>query len=526
MLRRLEGVFLEYREAGGTEGDWAPALNSSSLQIDFVPLESSYGYASVDWPVVAILGGAYELRARAQCRGSALSQATPPPGMDSAVTKTIPGLIDRLPPKQFGPARPVGNYVPGSAIAVDFSELVLCSRPYRFQVALAIEGIAQEFNKDNLVVVCEGRTIAISFDLAGELQLSSFSGRKATMTVTNVLDLANNPTEIPVLNTFTFAPNVVGNRDERITWLTGVPPTGGSRRRSWAGHAQNFERAAALLLSVNPDRVKFERLPGPGSPAAASMVFQVIFRPQVNGAASRSDRPALDLAAALFFWATGGAVPGAYEREVSAIDRRASDGSVPTEFAPYVKALKWLSSHPGVWRAMQLMSKPVGPEGQGAVSVLPSSSAMPTITSGGNGSPDRTVDKGSGVDGSSKVNVGGSSGSDNDTADLYFGLLLTCGVLMIVMLAATAFCALKLQKGQLRSEQQLQKLISAQTSLQSVRQVQVPSSPVAVRYTDPARLRSAFIPPGPAQLGEVVYAWDERGAPATRSFAISRATGL
>ncbi len=93
--------------------------------------------------------------------------------MDSFVSPSIHGIIDRTPPEKFGqgllPAN--GKYLPGDEISATFVEKIDCSRPFNFAASMTIDtNPVQVLSGVDLSIYCDGNQIMIEIS-----SLSSFA---------------------------------------------------------------------------------------------------------------------------------------------------------------------------------------------------------------------------------------------------------------------------------------------------------------------------------------------------------------
>jgi len=121
--------------------EWQQALDVDSQPIDVRLSENSFGFASPYWNAAALSDGIYQIRYFSQCSASA---GDVPPGTDGSTSAIITGRIDRTAPSVFGLIEPTDQqFFLGDEVSFTFDEELRCSKPYRFQVNLKVEGISQ-----------------------------------------------------------------------------------------------------------------------------------------------------------------------------------------------------------------------------------------------------------------------------------------------------------------------------------------------------------------------------------------------
>ncbi|EDQ87631.1 uncharacterized protein MONBRDRAFT_33191 [Monosiga brevicollis MX1] len=182
---RLEGVHLMYRRVGDV--DWTYARNASGDILNFMYDESDYGYSSLNWAVDGVLDGEYELQTAAECTAAGLD---PPDGINEVFSSIISGRIDREAPEIFSQPEPVdGVFSAGDVISVKMTEDILCSRPFLFYLSVDIDGLLQ-LGTNDVDIKCSGDTLSLS--LYRHFSAATLAGTSVTVTITNLLDLAQN----------------------------------------------------------------------------------------------------------------------------------------------------------------------------------------------------------------------------------------------------------------------------------------------------------------------------------------------
>ena len=256
---RLQSVLLEFRRVGDVR--WKVARNEDNQMADFKELESSFGFARLLWNTAALPDGAYELRASALCHPASLN---PPDGINDNFSTLLRGLVDRVPPRLFTavPEPADGLLSPGDEIGLEFTEEILCSRPFSFAVAVRV-GSKLQLGLSDLDVICEGRRLRVS--LARRLSPASLAGQEVQVNVSLIQDLALNKLAAPIRWHFQVA-------EDASAVEVAVEISGLQLAQAWepalADHdsAGYHAFAAALLaelaaaLGVSPSRVEVATL--------------------------------------------------------------------------------------------------------------------------------------------------------------------------------------------------------------------------------------------------------------------------
>lgn len=79
----------------------------------------------------------------------------------------------------------------GEPLIFEYDKELDCSQPFWFTVRIMVSEIERDFNKDNIIVVCEDRMIGVQFD-GSNFDLSKLEGNTATITLSDVVDTSNN----------------------------------------------------------------------------------------------------------------------------------------------------------------------------------------------------------------------------------------------------------------------------------------------------------------------------------------------
>ena len=170
--------------------------------VDFAEpgVEDAYGSAHVAWDVSGISDGDYELMARTVCDHVDGAE----PEFNWIPSAIIMGTIERKPPRLFGLPQPShGELFVGDAVSFTFQEPVECRQPFRFDLTVNVEGL-EPLSKDNLLVVCEDRTISFLFDPT-KTRLDRVVDNEVQMSLADVKDLSQNALEDPVEHALAFA---------------------------------------------------------------------------------------------------------------------------------------------------------------------------------------------------------------------------------------------------------------------------------------------------------------------------------
>jgi hypothetical protein len=139
--------------------------------------------------------------------------------MDESSSISITGLIDRDAPQQFGAVEPPkGKYFPGQIMSVSFDEPVKCSKPYAFTLSLKVEDMDRTFNKRNMLVVCEGRKISVTFTAFHNYE--KMMGKDAVFKVGRVEDLAGNELVEPAKSEFTVQKIKTEDAEVQVSFLS------------------------------------------------------------------------------------------------------------------------------------------------------------------------------------------------------------------------------------------------------------------------------------------------------------------
>lgn len=194
-----------------------------------------------------------------------VSSANAPEGMDSRNSEIITGIIDRRPPQRFSevPEPADGFFSPGDEISVEFDEELNCRPPLPIVLTMVIGENKFVFHETDVLIVCSGRKVSIS--LAQKVSLAAVKGLLATVTLSNVADLASNVLTEPVKWSFVFAA-VVSQADAsaRVSGLILEVPCKKIYNDPTNAVTVAFVAAVvkdiAAALDTNPKRITIENL--------------------------------------------------------------------------------------------------------------------------------------------------------------------------------------------------------------------------------------------------------------------------
>ena len=201
---RLKQVYLKYRKLGSVAWNIAKILNQNDQLVDAdyaqEGIEDDYGYGTLGWAFQAsqLKDGDYEIIVQSICEPI----PNAPAEYNSFSTSIIEGTVDRESPSVFGQISfDKSNkkvFVKGE-IEVNFSEDILCKKPYTFSIDITYKDWL--LDNDNLKIKCSEDTLRFVVKIGTG---SKWVGKKVTITITDVYDLANNIMNEPYSNTFRF----------------------------------------------------------------------------------------------------------------------------------------------------------------------------------------------------------------------------------------------------------------------------------------------------------------------------------
>jgi len=187
---RLEHVYLKYREVGTNAWNIAKVLdNNQLLNADYAQegIEDNYGYATLNWAFEAsqLKDGDYEVIAQSVCKPIPNSPAE----YNSFSTSIIEGTVDREIPSVYGlTSIEQNNNVldVDQEVIINFSEDILCSKPYKFSIAINSEA---NLDEDDLQIKCLKDIINFHIKKSSS---STLAGKRASLIISGVQDLVGN----------------------------------------------------------------------------------------------------------------------------------------------------------------------------------------------------------------------------------------------------------------------------------------------------------------------------------------------
>lgn len=157
---------------------------------------------SFEWDASEEIDGDYELRLRTQCAS----------GSSSYSSLVLNGRVDTRAPEHVIQGE-VQDYMSGDEILFAYNEPLLCVEPRVFTAELSIRGYDAEsdsnpdgtvvFTENQLGLLCEGSHINIG--LPATIDIERAAGKRATLTLIGVRDLARNVQDRDVEYNFRFA---------------------------------------------------------------------------------------------------------------------------------------------------------------------------------------------------------------------------------------------------------------------------------------------------------------------------------
>ncbi|EDQ84448.1 uncharacterized protein MONBRDRAFT_12796 [Monosiga brevicollis MX1] len=278
---RLESVLLQYRPFGASS--WTTAQNASGQPAELKELESSFGYASVDWKVDGIADGEYELRVFSRCSVASLAA---PDGINDFQSVSLLGTVDRSLPRVFAMYPRASTLADtGADVEVIFTEPLQCTRPFTFSVKASI-GDSISVSERVLDVICQGHAIKLS--IAKTFSASLLSGKTVEIEIANVYDKAGNKVRQPVSWVYQYrevadaTPSAVelDGLKFAVTWNAAWAD---SSSTAFAEFAEQLQGELASLLQVSASRISVESL----RESASDGMVLVALRIEVQGGSSR-----------------------------------------------------------------------------------------------------------------------------------------------------------------------------------------------------------------------------------------------
>merc|ERR1711935_1129990 len=182
----LTKVQLLYRQIGSL--DWKNRAQASNGDLDLATSdakEDGYGYVTAEWNLGQLKDGKYEVMARSVCEMN-------PTVFKYSTSKIAILQLDTSPPEPFQfPSKADALHV-GEPLIFEYNEELDCSEPSLFTVVISVSGSSRAFNKDNTIVVCEGRMIGVQFDGSKFNLDDELAGKTANITLSDVYDTSYN----------------------------------------------------------------------------------------------------------------------------------------------------------------------------------------------------------------------------------------------------------------------------------------------------------------------------------------------
>ncbi|EGD82345.1 hypothetical protein PTSG_03009 [Salpingoeca rosetta] len=267
---RLKGVIVEYKRHIDGDTAWMPARDKSGNTLEISGQANEYGYVTVWWDVSGLLEGEHDLRIRARCEKS-INQV--PDGIDEQYSQVAFGVVDRTPPRVLGTPEPAdGEYKPGDMISFEFDEAIQCSKPFQFEVRMEVDGLDRVFDNSNMVIVCEGRKIAMS--LRRGFTWDDVNAKSAQLALGMVTDKYGNAVQQNIMLFFTFATLSLHDATAHVSGLklktafdrafynTSSPlyKATANKVRSDIAHALGINPSRVMVVGLSPvDSIEFDR---------------------------------------------------------------------------------------------------------------------------------------------------------------------------------------------------------------------------------------------------------------------------
>jgi uncharacterized protein YxeA len=186
----LEVVRLQYRPVPG-DGSWINILELPADSFANDPV-----FKIVQWDMMELKDGFYELRAVADCEGTIGGDLSP------GISEVIRVVKETEAPELFGAPQPAdGILSSGDEISITFNELINCNKVFD------ADGVGTNFNMNNIALIdtetgtlvpfssqCVGEKIIIT----PEVQSRFINDKTLRAVATNIEDLAGNSMEVPI----------------------------------------------------------------------------------------------------------------------------------------------------------------------------------------------------------------------------------------------------------------------------------------------------------------------------------------
>lgn len=186
----LDVVRLQYRPIPG-DGSWINILELPADSFANDPV-----FKIVQWDMMELKDGAYELRAVADCSGTIGGDLSP------GISEVIRVVKETEAPELFGAPQPAdGILSQGDEISITFNEPINCNEVFD------ADGIGSNINLNNIALINTetGALVPFSSQCVGdkiiitpEIQSRFINGKILRAVATDIEDLAGNPMEVPV----------------------------------------------------------------------------------------------------------------------------------------------------------------------------------------------------------------------------------------------------------------------------------------------------------------------------------------
>ncbi|NRA52018.1 MAG: hypothetical protein HRU12_23060, partial [Phaeodactylibacter sp.] len=186
----LDTVRLQYRPIPG-DGSWINILELPADSFANDPV-----FKIVQWDLMDLKDGAYELRAVADCSGTIGGDLSP------GISEIIRVVKETEAPELFGAPQPADGILSrGDEISITFNEQINCNKVFD------ADGIGSNINLNNIALVDTetGALVPFSSQCVGdkiiitpEIQSKFINGKTLRAIATDIEDLAGNPMEVPI----------------------------------------------------------------------------------------------------------------------------------------------------------------------------------------------------------------------------------------------------------------------------------------------------------------------------------------
>ncbi|WP_282776333.1 LamG-like jellyroll fold domain-containing protein, partial [Phaeodactylibacter xiamenensis] len=186
----LDIVRLQYRPIPG-DGSWVNILELPADSFANDPV-----FKIVQWDMMELKDGAYELRAIADCGGTIGGDLSP------GISEVIRVVKETEAPELFGAPQPADGILSrGDEISITFNEPINCNKVFD------ADGIGTNINLNNIALIDTetGALVPFSSQCVGdkiiitpEIQSRFINGKTLRAIATDIEDLAGNPMEVPI----------------------------------------------------------------------------------------------------------------------------------------------------------------------------------------------------------------------------------------------------------------------------------------------------------------------------------------